>query len=1445
MPFDRRFSGMFFSSPSQSSQNLAVALRPSHSRQSSIASTILPQHDHSDTPQPPWEVVRWTKLKKISGQVFSEVGKRNYGTPTVMAIGASIVIGTSKGLTLVFDYHQNITATIGLGTKAVECGSATSLAISADHSTVAVGHSTGHIFTWEISRPAKPFLHIMPMHESEQRSSDGHITGSAVVHVGFLGMRHTALVSADNKGMAFSHLATRGLGAVARVVKTARILGRYPVLPSSKEKPRKSSSVLAFASLPLGNQDQPTDALGLTAMLTPYLLVVVSTTPIAETQFKASRPKEIPPHSTLSGCLAWFPAVKLKRPDPTTGEGVSRTKLVYCWSNILTILDIESEGVPEKDRPPTLHFRPRNRWRSPEAIVAVQWIGRSVIGILTISQRLIILEDITLRVADSFDLIQKHIYHHDIFSTQLRSAVESLDDNDEALHGVVADAFHMSFRSYKGRIFILGFNDISIGTLSSWEERLLALLEGGDCVSAIRLAEAYYTGKADKITVGLPDDDNMRHALVRDKLIEILTASLKYALIGETSPVHESLGDREKLIEDLCAASFSAALAVDNLDLLFGEVFSAFEAGSFESVYFQTLEPYILSEEITSVPTEILQHLVMQYNSEDKAAQLETIICHLNPQLMDLHQVTTLCKQFHLYDGLIHVWNQAIGDYVTPLIELLKLVKKIVRENDESEKLSDSGSKIFPYLAHILTGRYYPSGMEMEHVDATRAKSDLYGYLFSATATPWPAKSGFTLLTTDLEEPPYPYLHLILQYDAGSFLSMVHEAFEDQFLNGVSQVNGGSEATNGTKHSRHLPTRQMIVGILLEVLGEKDFGVEDTIYLDMFIARNLPKFPQFIVLPGHILDKILRRLCQYPSNELADDCQLSVEYLLSYYHPSDISKLTHEFHEAGFFRVLKSMYRSAKSYGPLMETYFEDLKDREAVFDCVGDCLRPGAPLAPKQVREVHAVIKRHAQELVNINTPRAAKTLYTYAPQLLEPVLEALDEGSYARFAFLKTLLDSDFSSDDEIHHKFDEQYVQLMCAHEPARVASYIDILKSGDLRLQKVLPAIEKSGAIDAAVVLLSRDGLIEDAMERLRNHMLTLGSGLTGLISTVTRSPDVRSTVEGVEDLLLDVHKYAKVGIWLCQGQTKLASESTKSEPKARGKALRTLETEKDLALDELLWLDLIDTTVKITKDVGATSRDLAIPDDFAPTASKINLSLRSAVQECFTALLGATTRPSPPAAANGDDDSPAARPPRPPQPTTFLAILRAFLARAARASPSLAELRAVLADVFAAHAFEARILALAHRFLDEDLFARVESAWEARQRGWRPAGTNVCERCGRRVWGPGAGAGVWEAWEAGNEGREREERARRGGGAGEGVPAGRGKGKALDAAPAAGDAGREAGEGVVAREATAPLLVFACRHVWHRDCLERTMAENGVARGRGGREFVCQAGHRED
>lgn len=119
-PFERRFSSRLSPSPLATPRGASPAFLSAHSRQSSLSSNFLFQQipeDGADTPQAPWEVVRWTKLKIITAQVFSEVGKRNFGRPTCLNVAASLVIGTSKGFILVFDYQQTLKSIIGPGTK--------------------------------------------------------------------------------------------------------------------------------------------------------------------------------------------------------------------------------------------------------------------------------------------------------------------------------------------------------------------------------------------------------------------------------------------------------------------------------------------------------------------------------------------------------------------------------------------------------------------------------------------------------------------------------------------------------------------------------------------------------------------------------------------------------------------------------------------------------------------------------------------------------------------------------------------------------------------------------------------------------------------------------------------------------------------------------------------------------------------------------------------------------------------------------------------------------------------------------------------------------------------------------------------------------------------------------------------------------------------------------
>lgn len=638
-------------------------------------------------------------------------------------------------------------------------------------------------------------------------------------------------------------------------------------------------------------------------------------------------------------------------------------------------------------------------------------------------------------------------------------------------------------------------------------------------------------------------------------------------------------------------------------------------------------------------------------------------------------------------------------------------------------------------------------------------------------------------------------------------------------------------------------TRQHIVSILLDVVDQNGFSPEERIYLDIFIARSLPKYPAQLVLSGSLLNKVLQRLCEVPSEELREDCQLSAEYLLSAYQPPNTEALIASLRQSRFFRVLKTVYRRQRLYTELLETYFEDGEDRNGVFDCIASYLLPGAGLAQKQTETFKRSIVTHASDLAEINTVQTAWILLASAVELLEPVAKALQD-SYQQFMFLRTLLEpklireetslrSQQEIPENVRHTFQERYVQLMCAHEPGHVADYVGLLQSGDLRLERVLPAMEESGVIDAAVVLLTRDGLARDAMDRLVAHVQSQQHALTSLIEASIESPDAEATRETANDLVEAVQKYTKVGIWLCQGQT----AATERRPRPRANLAKDID-ENELDIDEFLWLNLIDTAVQVTKETSAALQVLEDHPSETDSASldpdTIRQGLRSNVQQAFTSLLAATAAQIPKQATDTPQYQPTTNLKPHQNNLSFLRILRAFLTRAATTAPSLSDLRSVLADIFSAYAFEQNVLTLATDLLGGDVFAKIQDAHARRQRGWRPR-TQACELCKRRAWGPGVGEVVWHEWVGREQAREnaKAEKALARTGGEEARRRSRGKAK-VDVAV---DKVADAVEDIMGGEdrTRLALVVFACRHVVHRVCLDESSASAARGGGEGGGE----------
>ena len=655
---------------------------------------------------------------------------------------------------------------------------------------------------------------------------------------------------------------------------------------------------------------------------------------------------------------------------------------------------------------------------------------------------------------------------------------------------------------------------------------------------------------------------------------------------------------------------------------------------------------------------------------------------------------------------------------------------------------------------------------------------------------------------------------------------MLNEAFEDPFLN-APQDQMADEASNKLTEEQKFGmsvNRQRIVKNLLEVMTPPLYESDDSIYLDMFIARNLPKFQQFILLPGHVLHRVLVGLCQYPSEEVADDCQLSVEYLLSVYQPPDTSSLIPVISKARFYRVLKSIYKTEGRYAELLETSLEDHSDPDDIFECITECLRPGAGLNEQQTNDVRRVIVGHGYDVVAADVQKAASTIDQYAPDLHDTLLSAIEEDDSAQFRYLQIVLEPETPlTESEIsrtrNRVFLERYVRLMCEYNPSHVSKYVEQLDSGDLRLDEVLPALESSHVVDAAVILMAREGQIRDAINRLTNHLNTLEHILLGLLDGANASPDVANTAETGQDLITSIQKYARIGSWICQRQTKVAEKTKPSHKRAKSaKALK-----EALSADEELWLDLIDATIKVTKNVTEVlerqerQADTDVDDSVPRTSSsprlkssKMITDLRTVVQETFTALLVATSVPHEKEAFRTD--------------VSFLRILRAFLSRASLSSSSLSNLRAVLGAIFSAYSYEQSLLSLANRLLDKDLFVHVTEADSLRRRGWRPLG-QVCEGCGRKIWGPGAGGYIWDAWQQRNEGQEMTDRSRRGSVTSRSSSR-EGKGKAVtkrDAPLAIPEQDTESGNDSI-DDGRGPVVIFSCRHMFHQVCLEKMQEE---------------------
>ncbi|CCA37531.1 Hypothetical protein PP7435_CHR1-1416 [Komagataella phaffii CBS 7435] len=317
----------------------------------SIEENVLKNGSSSPIKDDDNEPIKWIKLKKLSAH-FTHATRIEHGAPISMATGSQICIGTSKGFVLIFDYKQELRTILK---SATTYDPITVLTLSADSTHVASGHQSGDIYLWEISKSV-PILKIPAIPKEDllkNPKANGHLHNTPIHNLYFMGKRRTALLSTDITGIMVQHNGYRNIRGLR--VQTKNVLGKYHM----NNNKITDSTILSFAPLALGTAMDRTDNIGVIALMTSNVLLVISTNPSLQTHFKVGKPKSMNKRLPITGSLAWFPAVK-------TENGKRQPKLAYCWSNVLTVLDCNNESIKDSQDQESLILKLENKKDGPE-----------------------------------------------------------------------------------------------------------------------------------------------------------------------------------------------------------------------------------------------------------------------------------------------------------------------------------------------------------------------------------------------------------------------------------------------------------------------------------------------------------------------------------------------------------------------------------------------------------------------------------------------------------------------------------------------------------------------------------------------------------------------------------------------------------------------------------------------------------------------------------------------------------------------------------------------------------------------------------------------------------------------------------------------------------------------------------------------------------------------
>ena len=367
----------------------------------------------------------------------------------------------------------------------------------------------------------------------------------------------------------------------------------------------------------------------------------------------------------------------------------------------------------------------------------------------------------------------------------------------------------------------------------------------------------------------------------------------------------------EKHFKQCSSKCVKVCIIIERQDFLFENIYNLLSYDTlFEGFFFESLEEHILNNKLKQMPPTLIQRFIDYYISNPLLhANLEKCLLMFDVSKIDLHNVIQMTRANFLWDAYIHFFNKAFNDYVTPLEEIILIMRPhlfLIHEtakshlNNEyiieeqpttstlaaqaevkqflnSEQLVTCGNKLLVYMHCCLCGQSYPYGSIEDDQLSDKVRRQTFDYLISKRNKTFDAllldekkKTNSPLAKyldqlLDLNESSlgnYPIIRMFLNFDILDFLNVISMTFNESSF----------EAVIG------LDKKQQLIDILIEIglgfsktsvsqkTGQKSISslnLKNNSQLFIFLARQIANKKNNIQVDNLIFSQVSFKIRQY------------------------------------------------------------------------------------------------------------------------------------------------------------------------------------------------------------------------------------------------------------------------------------------------------------------------------------------------------------------------------------------------------------------------------------------------------------------------------------------------------------------------------------------------------------------------------------------------------